>query len=160
MPVYTRIIAAFLAVYALAVPVSANEAIILKQDDAPIRIDWYKANHKSTGRAGVISHRVSVTALTENSVQAFALGFHVFDAFDRNMDKPFFGYHMERLAAGAEQSAVWEQNARDSFTFTRYGTGVVYVAIARLFDGTIWKADEVDIQLQLEDLEFELNQFE
>lgn len=143
-----------------ALPVMAQEGIILEQEDSPIQIEWYKPHYKSEGRIERISHRVKLSSTGDKQVEAFALGFRIFDAFNRNMDRPFYGYSMDGLFVGVEQDFGWEQTAPNTFIFRRYGTGVTYVAIARLSDGTIWKADELSIQLQLEDLEFDLNEFE
>ena len=64
---------------------------------------------------------------------------------------------MNNIIVNASDSPGWEQRPSSAFLFERNGHGLAYVAIARLEDGTIWKADLDDIARQLEDFELELS---
>ncbi|WP_420327631.1 hypothetical protein [Mameliella sp.] len=151
------VLATFLAVHSNAC--LANEEIVLKQPNAPLAIVSYQSSYKSADRGigdGSIIHRLEVKNVSDKKVEAYGIGFRTFDTFKRSMGRPFVGYDMSVVATGISTSPIWENRALSAYLFRRHGIGVAYVAIVRLEDGTIWKADEASITRQLTDLELDL----
>lgn len=143
----------------LAGQAAANEEIILVQDGSPLVIEAYDASYKMPERGigdGSIVHRLSIRNVSESKIQAYGIGFHTFDAFKRSMGRPFIGYDMSVISVGDQASPLWENRALSAFLFRRHGLGIAYVAIVRLEDGTIWRADESSITGQLTQLELDL----
>jgi hypothetical protein len=142
----------------LKTSVSAEEATVLSQADAPLEITKYANHYKSPDRIGdgTVLHRPVVKNSSEKIIVAYGIGFYIFDAFKRDMDRPFIGYTMSTVPVSQSDAPRWEQRPNSAFLFQNYGHGLAYVAIVRFEDGTIWKADESSIIGQLEDFEFEL----
>lgn len=143
----------------LGVSAQAEEATILAQPNSPLEIESYTNRYAPPDRVGngTVIHRASVRNTSGQVVEAYGLGFYIFDAFKRDMGRPFIGYAMDRVVADATDSPGWEQRPGSAFLFDNHGHGLAYVAIARMKDGTIWKADNSDIQRQLEDFQFTLS---
>ena len=139
----------------LATTAFAEQATILKQDGAPLEIVTYTNRYKLPERAGdgTVVHRALVKNVTDQPVVAYGLGFYIFDAFKRDMGRPFVGYAMNEVKLDGNDDPSWEQRPSSAFLFRRHGQGLAYVAIARLEDGTVWRADESSIARQLEDFE-------
>ncbi|WP_424985393.1 hypothetical protein [Microbulbifer sp. S227A] len=136
----------------------AENALILAQDNSPLRIESYTSRYKKPDRVGdgTVIHRVGIANTSKDYVSAFGIGFYIFDAFKRDMGRPFVGYSMSGVEVDAIDEAAWEQRPGSAFLFKDYGQGLAYVAIVRMEDGTIWRADESEILKQIEDFEFSL----
>ena len=137
----------------------AEQATVLLQAGAPLEIVSYTNRYKAPDRVGdgSVIHRATVQNVSDQPVASYGLGFYIFDSFKRDMGRPFLGYAMNNIILNASDSPGWEQRPSSAFLFERNGHGLAYVAIARLEDGTIWKADLDDIARQLEDFELELS---
>ncbi|MBM1309068.1 hypothetical protein JQT66_04450 [Sulfitobacter mediterraneus] len=137
---------------------AAEEAKILKQDDSPVTIETYTNRYKSPDRVGdgTVIHRVEVKNISEQDIDAYGIGIYIFDSFNRDMGRPFIGYAMSRVKAGALDTAGFEQRPRSAFLFENNGQGLAYIAIVRLADGTIWEADTDKISRQIEDFELQI----
>ena len=151
----------------LLLPINTAQAgneIILKQNNAPLEISNYSATYRSPDRGigdGSIIHRLSVKNISDQTIEAYGLGFYAFDAFNRSLGRPFVGYDMSAISAAELFQPSWENRVVSAYLFRKHGTAAAYVAIVRFRDGTIWKANETDIAIQLESLELELSeQFE
>ncbi|WP_152475144.1 hypothetical protein [Roseovarius sp. THAF9] len=139
--------------------VSANEEIILEQPSAPLEILAYNSSYKNPDRGvgdGSIIHRINVKNTSDQRVEAYAIGIRTFDAFKRSMGRPFVGYDMSAVDTGKDAAPIWENRTLSAYLYRTHGTGIACVAIARLEDGSIWKADEAAITRQLTDLELNL----
>jgi hypothetical protein len=136
----------------------AEEATILVQASSPLEITRYSNRYKPPDRVGdgTIIQRASVKNISEKKIDAYGIGFYIFDAFKRNMGRPFVGYAMNSVEISGNDSPGWEQRPSSAFLFQNHGHGLAYVAIVRFEDGTIWEADSNSITKQLEDFEFEL----
>ena len=140
--------------------VNAETSTIFKQPDAPLEITSYNNRYKASDRYGdgSIVHRVMVKNQSTQKIDAYGLGFYAFDSFKRDMGRPFVGYAMNELVIDASDNPSWEQKPSGAYLFKKHGQGLVYVAIVRFTDGTIWKADKNDISHQLQDFELELDE--
>ncbi|SLN67370.1 hypothetical protein TRL7639_03878 [Falsiruegeria litorea R37] len=143
----------------LAPTAHAEKATILLQEDAPLEITNYTNRYKSPDRVGdgTVIHRANVKNTSNQPIEAYGLGFYIFDAFNRDMGRPFVGYAMDRVVVDASDDPGWEQRPGSAFLFRRHGHGLAYVAIVRFEDGTIWRADDSSITKQLEDFELLLD---
>jgi hypothetical protein len=141
-------------------PAFGQEAIIFEQSEAPLEIISYRTGYIPPDRAGdgSIRHSVTVRNNLEQNVEAYGIGFYIFDAFNRSMDRPFVGYAMNPIGSSLTDNPRWEQRARSAFLYDGHGQGIAYVAIVRFEDGTIWEASESDILRQLDDFELELSE--
>lgn len=140
-------------------PALATEVHVLDQPDAPVKISGYTASYKSPERGigdGSIIHRMTVESTSGERVVAYGIGFQVFDSFKRSLGRPFVGYDMIGVAGDYKATPIWENRATSAYLFQGHGTGVAYVAIARMADGSIWKANESSIENQLTNLELDL----
>lgn len=133
----------------------AEQAIVLDQPDAPISISRYVNRYKTPARVGdgTVMHSVDVKNVSNQNIDAFGVGFYIFDSFNRDMGRPFIGYSMTPITSNSDGSARFEQRPRSAFLFERNGQGISYIAIVRLADGSIWKADNDNIARQIEDFE-------
>ncbi len=151
------IFAAMFAVFAS--PLLATEALVLNQEESPLKIVGYTVSYKSPDRGigdGTIVHRLTLENPSGASVVAYGVGFRTFDSFKRSMGRPFIGYDMSGVAVGSKATPIWENRALSAYLFRGYGIGVAYVSIVRMEDGTIWRADSNSISNQLTDLELDL----
>jgi hypothetical protein len=105
---------------------------------------------------GSIIHRATVINSSGQGVEAYGIGFYIFDAFDRDMGRPFIGYSMSPVSIGSDDRVGFEQRPRSAFLFDRHGKSLAYISIVRMEDGTIWKADGDDVARQIEDYELEI----
>ncbi len=138
---------------------NAEKATVLVQESAPLEITSYTNRYKSPDRVGdgTVIHRAQVQNVSNQPVEAYGLGFYIFDAFNRDMGRPFVGYAMNQVMVDASDEPGWEQRASSAFLFQHHGHGLAYVAIVRFKDGSIWRADNSAITKQLEDFELLLD---
>ena len=133
-----------------------NPVRVIEVPGAPLEIVEYEARYQEDGRYVTegVRHRVIVRNPGNQAVVALGIGFYAFDAFNRYMGRPLTGISMRTLDAGdTSDGMVWVQRPSASFTFREYGTGVAFVRIARLSDGTIWDADMDYVLQRLQELE-------
>jgi hypothetical protein len=130
----------------------SQKAIILKQEDSPIKITSYKPYYFHDQYHDSILHDVKYLNSSEKKIVAFRFSFVAFDAFNEFLDK-FGGVGIDDIAINKEASGSWEQSAYHAFLFKKFGTGIVYVDAVRFEDETFWKVKEADILPQIQELE-------
>lgn len=152
-----RLILAFLMI-AVAVPTAAQTAVIVNQNESPLRIDSYKASYSAGGRYSTegILHVVGLSNTGSQEVVAYKIRFVSFDAFNEDMGRPLGGISIETIPVGGVVQGSWNQRAYASFAFEKYGTGVAYVSQVRLADGTVWTADRSYVLAELQKIKSDL----
>lgn len=136
----------------------AGEAIVIDVPGAPLAIQNYEATYQEDSRYSRegIRHSVSITNNGDQDVLAYGIGFFAFDAFNENMGRPLNGIDMDTISVGSSSPGAWIQSPPSSFTFRNYGTGVSYVRIARMADGSVWEADMDYVLSELQKIESDL----
>jgi hypothetical protein len=140
-------------VFAALAPTS--RAIIIPQPNAPIEILTYDAHYQersSYEREG-ISHRISYRNRGTQKVQAIRFGLVSFDVFNDFLDRTG-GITTEDVAPGATTKSSWVASAYADFSFL---TGVVYVSVVRLEDGTVLNADQSAVLAEMRKIEKDFN---
>ena len=136
----------------------AENAVILDQKDAPLKIVEYKAvftpERRSTyaSNPDEIRHSVKTQNVSNKSVVAYQIGLVSFDAFNGFMGK-FAGWAIDTIVVDGKRDGTWSQRPYAAFSFQNYGTGVAYVNAVRFDDGTIWRADMAQVLLDLQQFE-------
>ena len=136
----------------------AEQSTLLTQSEAPLSITNYSNRYRPPDREGdgTVVHRATVTNVSKLRVDAYGVGFYIFDAFRRDMGRPFVGYAVNSIAVEGTDDAGWEQRPGSAFLFRKHGHGLAYIAIVRLEDGSVWRADDASFTRQLEDFELSL----
>jgi hypothetical protein len=144
----------FAAVFFSGLFCRAENAVILKQIDAPLVITNHTATWKPNPNApnsSVILHETHVKNVSGKEIVAFQMGFVLLDAFNS-----FMGARSDRaltdIRKGEDWSGFFEQSPYEAFRFARYGTAIVYVRDVRFADGSIWHVDMATIFLELKKL--------
>lgn len=144
-------------IFILAVSISANaqSVQILEQTDAPLTINEFTAQYQEGGRYSSegIRYDVSFTNNTDQEIVAYAIGFYAFDVFNRSLGRPLSGFSVTKISPGDSDDGAWVQRVSSPSLFKDYGTGIAYIAKARLADGTVWSYDEGNILSQLQEFE-------
>jgi len=131
----------------------AEEAIILKQKDAPLKISNYKNKYGATSAyRSEITHSVTCANIAGKKIVATKIGFVAFDAFNEFLGK-FVGIVVKDVIGGKPGKYTWGQSPYSAFAFKKYGTGIAYVEAIRFEDGTIWKSDKSNIVSQIQEIE-------
>lgn len=137
--------------------ISANAQSVqtLDQTDAPLTINGFTAQYQEGGRYSSegIRYDVSFTNNTDQEIVAYAIGFYAFDVFNRSLGRPLSGFSVTKISPGGSDYGTWVQRVSSPSLFKDYGTGIAYVARARLADGTVWSYDEGSILSQLQEFE-------
>lgn len=143
---------------AIAAVLKAENAVVLVQEDSPLRITSYSAAYEPESRGRYdshsdrIVHSLAYTNSSEKKIVALRIGIAAFDTFNNFMGR-FGGVSIEDLESKTEKKGVWTQDPYSAFLFRKYGTGVVYVAELRFEDGTFWRADMDAILVQMRKFE-------
>ena len=136
----------------VAIPLLSENAIILKQDDAPLKIAEYTTKYGTYERSKVIAHSSKVLNSSDKTIVAYRIGFISFTVFNEFLHK-FTGFTVATVASGKEDKGMWTDRYSRGFLFQNYGTGIAYVDAVRFEDGSIWKANEADILPQIQEIE-------
>lgn len=156
----------FLAVLMLTmstVSLAQESSVVIKQQGSPIEISSYKAQFQREVRAGTytrgqpdqILHSMTCKNVADKDIVAVQIGFASFDAFNELMGR-FNGLALQRINIGKAQAVNWEQRPYAAFAFEGYGTGVAFVNAVRFADGTIWRANQAELLLELQKFEKDL----
>lgn len=143
----------------ISVGLLANDARIIVMPESPLKILSYEARYQpelGRVREGII-HRIKLKNIGDQDVVAYRISFQAFDVFNRNMGRPLGGVSIDTVATNEKDSGTWTHRPSAAFTFKKYGTGVAYVSLVRLADGTIWEADMDHVLLELQKIEEELS---
>lgn len=137
--------------FTLSISLYAEKAIILKQEEAPLKITGYTTKYLSYERER-ITHSVNYLNVSEQKIVALRFGFVAFDAFNEFLDK-FGGFTIEDVIVKKEKKGRWAQSPYGVSTFKKYGTGIIYVDKVRFEDGTIWASNKEDILPQIQEIQ-------
>jgi len=131
----------------------AEKAVVLKQDDAPLKITGYKNKYGAAYRSGYeITHSVTCANVSEKKIVAVKIGIVAFDAFNEFLGR-FAGISIGDVIAGKPKKFSWSQSPYGVFKFEKYGTGVVYVKTVRFGDGIIWEVDTAEVVFQIQEIQ-------
>lgn len=135
--------------------INAQSVQILDQADAPLTLNEFTAQYQEGGRYSTegIRYDVSFINNTDQEIVAYAIGFYAFDVFNRSLGRPLSGFSVTKISPGDSDDGAWVQRVSSPSLFKDYGTGIAYVARARLADGTVWSYDEGSILSQLQEFE-------
>jgi len=139
----------------LSFSVNAQTVQILDQENPPLIINEFTAKYQEGGRYSTegIRYDVSFTNNTDQEIVAYAIGFYAFDVFNRSLGRPLSGFSVSKISPGGSDDGAWVQRVSSPSLFKDYGTGIAYVARARLADGTVWSYDEDSVLSQLQEFE-------
>jgi hypothetical protein len=128
-----------------------TKAIIIGQPNSPIEIIGYSASYQERGTytTGGIRHNLEYTNRGTQKVQAIRFGLVSFNVFNQYLAKTG-GLSMDDLLPGKKEKGGWVQSPYADFSFL---TGLAYVDLVRLEDGTIWKADEETVLSEIRKIE-------
>ena len=149
----------------------AEKSEIIAQEDSPIKITAFTANHKDSitlnpdgslnrqafrelleygdaYKTEKIFYKVSVSNTSGKNIVAYRVGIATFGVFNNIITK-FGGISSEGVSANGTETARFANDAYAAFRFKKYGTGVAYVDAVRFEDGTIWRADMAKILNEL-----------
>lgn len=130
----------------------AEIAIILKQENSPLKITEYRTVYSYFDREYTISHLVSYLNTSEKKIVAIRLGFITFDAFNEFLDK-FVGISIEEVEIDKMKAVSWQQSTYKAFSFKKYGTGLMYIDKVRFEDGSIWVLSKDEILPQIQEIQ-------
>lgn len=132
-------------------PAPPPKTIIIAQPNSPVQITAYSARFasRSTYSREGINHDVAYLNRGRQKIGAIRFGLVSFDVFNRFLGKTG-GLSMDDLEAGKSQKSSWAHSPYADFSFS---TGLAYVDLVRLEDGTIWQADESVILEELRKIE-------
>jgi hypothetical protein len=127
------------------------KAIIIAQPNSPVGIIGYSARFqgRSTYTSEGIAHSLEYRNRGNQKVVAIRFGLVSFDVFNRFLGKTG-GISMDDLVAGKTQKGEWVSSPYADFSFL---TGLAYVDLVRLEDGTIWQADEATVLDEIRKIE-------
>ena len=132
-----------------------RKAIIIVQPNSPIEIIRYTAQFHERGTSSrynteCIEHSLDHKNRGTQKVVAIRFGLFSFDVFNRFLATTG-GISMDDLVPGKTSSGNrWAHNPYAAFSFL---TGVAYVDLVRLEDGTIWQADEATVLAEIRKIE-------
>ena len=130
----------------------AEKAVILKQEDAPLKISEYKSTYSYYERTGTITHSTRCINISGKTIVAVSIGLVAFDVSNEFLDK-FGGVAIKDMKVNEEKKFSWQQRPYKAFMFKKYGTGIAYVGAVRFEDATMWKVDEGDIVSQIQEIQ-------
>ena len=136
----------------LPIVLFSEKAIILKQEDAPLKITEYKTKYSYYERRDRITHSLKYINISDKRIVAFRIGFVAFDVFNEFLDK-FGGVAIKDVKVNEEKKFSWQQRPYKAFMFKKYGTGIAYVGAVRFEDATMWKVDEGDVVSQIQEIQ-------
>jgi hypothetical protein len=115
-------------------------AIIIAQPNSPVEIIGYTARYQRRGTYTTegIAHSLEYKSRGTQKVVAVRFALVSFDVFNRFLGKTG-GISMDDVNPSKTQKGEWVSSPHADFSFL---TGLAYVDLVRLDDGTIWQADE------------------
>lgn len=127
------------------------KAIIITQPNSPVEVINYTARfqRRSTYSTEGISHNLEYKTRGTQKVVAIRFGLVSFDVFNQFLSK-IGGISTDDLVPGKSQKGEWVSSPYADFSFL---TGLAYVDMVRLDDGTIWKADEAAVLEEIRKIE-------
>lgn len=127
------------------------KAIIISQPNSPVEIVGYTARfqRRSTYTTEGIAHSLEYRSRGTQKVVAIRFGLVAFDVFNRFLGKTG-GISMDDLLPAKNQKSEWVSSPYADFSFL---TGLAYVDLVRLEDGTIWQADEATVLDEIRKIE-------
>ena len=127
------------------------KAIVIGQPNSPVEIIGYTARfqRRSTYTTEGIEHSVEYKSRGTQKVVAIRFGLVSFDVFNRFLGKTG-GISMDDLIPAKTQKSEWVSSPYADFSFL---TGLAYVDLVRLEDGTIWQADEATVLDEIRKIE-------
>lgn len=125
--------------------------VIIGQPNSPIEITQYKAiyQRRSNYTTEGIAHDLQYRNRGNQKVVAIRFGLVSFSVFNQFLGKTG-GVSMEELIPGQAEKGSWVAMHYAGFSFL---TGLSYVDLVRLEDGTIWQADEAAILDEIRKIE-------
>ena len=132
----------------LLVPVTlfAGKSIVLKQENAPMKIEKYV-----TSSLEDVINKVTCKNISQQNIVAFKIGFISFDVFNEYLDSSK-AVSVENIGIAQSKKHRWTHAKYRGFLFEKYGTGIVFVDAVRLEDGTIWKVNYDEIFPQIKEI--------
>jgi hypothetical protein len=129
----------------------APKTIIIRQENSPVEIAAYTAKYleRSQYTTEGIHHSLTYSNRGTQKVVAIRFGLVTFDVFNRFLGKTG-GISMDDLASGKSEKGSWVNSPYADFSFL---TGLAYVDMVRLEDGTIWQADEATVLDEIRKIE-------
>ena len=127
------------------------KAIIIAQPNSPVEVINYTARfqRRSTYTTEGIAHSLEYKTRGAQKVVAIRFGLVSFDVFNRFLSKTG-GISLDDLVPGKNQKGEWVSSPYADFSFL---TGLAYVDMVRLEDGTIWQADEATVLEEIRKIE-------
>lgn len=132
--------------FVLPLTLFAGKSIILKQENAPMKIEKYV-----TSSLEDVIHKVTYKNISQQNIVAFKIGFISFDVFNEFLDSST-GAKVVNIGIAQSKKSVWTHAKYRGFVFEKYGTGIAFVDAVRLEDGTIWKVDYNEISPQIKEI--------
>lgn len=126
-------------------------AIIIIQPNSPVEIGSYTAafQRRSQYTTEGIRHNLEYRNRGSQKVVAIRFGLVSFDVFNRFLGKTG-GISMDDVMPTKVDKGEWIASPYADFSFL---TGLAYVDLVRLEDGTIWQADEATILAEVRKIE-------
>ena len=127
------------------------KAIIISQPNSPVEIIGYTARfqRRSTYTTEGIAHNLEYKSRSTQKVVAIRFGLVSFDVFNRFLGKTG-AISMDDLIPTKTQKGGWVTSPYADFSFL---TGLAYVDLVRLEDGTIWQADDATVLNEIRKIE-------
>jgi len=130
----------------LPVILFAGKSIVLKQENAPMKIEKYV-----TSTLEHVINKVTCKNISQQNIVAFKLCFISFDVFNEFLDSSK-GVKVGNIGIAQSTTGRWTHADYRGFVFKKYGTGIAFVDAVRLEDGTIWKVDYDEIVPQIQEI--------
>jgi hypothetical protein len=141
--------------------IRGENAVILKQKDAPLVITTYTTTYMPEYKIGStfsreqIAHKLQYRNSSTKTIVAIRIGLATFDAFNDFMER-FGGVGVKDILPGKDDKGEWGHSPYATFSFRKFGTGVAYVSTVRFDDGSFWNADINEVLLQLRNFQKDL----
>ena len=128
------------------------KAIIIAQPNSPVEITKYTARfqRRTTYTTEGISHSLEYTNRGTQKIVAIRFGLVSFDVFNRFLGKTGGISTDDIVPAALPKKGEWVSSPYADFSFL---TGLAYVDLVRLEDGTIWQADEAMVLAEIRKIE-------
>jgi len=141
-----------LALVLLAAPMRAENAVILRQKEAPATVTRYEVAYlpPNAGMAAGLTHNTTYKNGSGREIIALEVGFAAFDVFNRFLQ---VSDQLRIAPLPADRESGWERTTHRSFgirAFEKYGTGIAFVKAVRFADGTVWRADMAEVLAEMQ----------
>ena len=139
-----------------SIGVNALEPVakIIKQENAPIRLQSYEAKYKEGGsytREGIY-HSVNYVNTSDQEIVAIQITFVSFDVWNELLDRTG-GFALNNLSPEEKEEGSWVVTA---YADSSFYTGVAYVSKVRFASGEIWEVNYDRILQELKQIESDL----